>query len=950
MAERAEVSISTPDDDAAPSTVTRPERAQRPRPARTTQPRPIPSVLLGRYEVIEELGQGGMGIVYRARDTQLGRDVAVKLVVTSNDPGDTLAARLLREAQALAQLSHPNVVAVYDVGRSDGGVFVAMELVHGVAGDEWLRTKRPWREAVRVFCDAARGLAAAHAGGLVHRDFKPANLIIGADGRVRVLDFGLARTALVTAGGGDVAVEGEYDSGERDRSIPSQHTPSQHTPSLLDIDLTQAGALVGTPPYMAPEQHLGQGCDARSDQFSFCVSLYRALYGTRPFDGKMYSELKANIVGGRVKPPPADTDVPAWVRDVVLRGLAVDPARRWPSMDALIAALSADPAVRRRKLALAALGVVALGGAGVALWLSRTDPADACRVDDRELAGTWDGARKGAVRAAFAATGKPFAGDALAAVTRALDGYTTRWRAMRTEACLATRVHGTQSEDLLDLRMECLQRRLDDVRALVDVFVTADGEVVSRAAAAASRIPALDACADAEALRAPVRPPTDARVADQVEVAQRALASVHALWGAGRYTDASAQLAPVIAQARTLGYRPLEGEALLLQARLADDTGDYQSAAKLYKEAAIAAEAGRDDNTAALARNGLVWVVGQRLGRYDEARELALDAAAKVERLGHPELVQADLDQKVAALLLAQGDYTEAEARSRRVLATREKLLAPDDPAIATALGDIGDVLVQTTRYADAVGFYERALAVAERAVGPDHSMCGSLRTNLGSALRSLGKPADALAQYETARSITERALGADHPQLATLAIDIGAAELDLGHLDEARAQFEHAREVWTRVLGADHPNVGTTHYRLGEIALKQGQLADAMASFQRALEIWQAKLGADHPSLAAALAGLGQTELAQHHPTAALGHYTRALALLEKALGPEHPELAGTLVDIGRCELALGKRTRAVAVLERAVKILAKAGDADALAGARAELARARAGGDRAR
>lgn len=945
MAERAEVSISTPDDDAAPSTVTRPERAQRPRPARTTRPRPIPSVLLGRYEVIEELGQGGMGIVYRARDTQLGRDVAIKLVVTSNDPGDTLAARLLREAQALAQLSHPNVVAVYDVGRSDDGVFVAMELVHGVAGDEWLRTKRPWREAVRVFCDAARGLAAAHAGGLVHRDFKPANLIIGTDGRVRVLDFGLARTALVTAGSDDVSLEGEYDSGERERSIPSQHTPS-----LLEIDLTQAGALVGTPPYMAPEQHLGQGCDARSDQFSFCVSLYRALYGTRPFDGKLYSELKANIIGGHVKPPPADTDVPAWLRDVVLRGLAVDPARRWPSMDALIAALLADPAARRRKRALAALGVVALGGAGFALWLSRTDPADACRVDDRELAGAWDGARKGAIRAAFTATGKPFASDALAAVTRALDGYTTRWRTMRTDACLATRVRGTQSEDLLDLRIECLQRRLDDVRALVDVFATADGEVVSRAAAAASRIPPLDACADAEALRAPVRPPADPRVADQVEDAQRTLASVRALWGAGRYAAASTQLAPVVTQARALGYRPLEGEALLMQARLADDTGDYQGAAKLYKEAAIAAEAGRDDETAALARNGLVWVVGQRLGRYDEARELAIDAAAKVERLGHPELVQADLDQKVAALLLAQGDYEEAEARSRRVLATREKLLAPDDPAIALALGDIGDVLVQTTRYADAVGFYQRAVAVAERAVGPDHSLCGSLRTNLGTALRSLGKPADALAQYEKARSITERALGTDHPQLATLALDIGAAELDLGHLEAASAQFERARDVWTRVLGADHPNIGTTHYRLGEIALKQGRLAPAMASFQRALDIWQTKLGADHPSLAAALAGLGQAELAQHHPTEALGHYTRALAILEKALGPEHPELAGTLVDIGRCQLALGKRTRAVIVLERAVKILAKAGDADALAGARAELTRARAGGDRDR
>jgi tetratricopeptide (TPR) repeat protein/tRNA A-37 threonylcarbamoyl transferase component Bud32 len=873
-----------------------------------------PSMLLGRYEILEKLGEGGMGVVYRARDKQLGRDIAIKLVVTGEEANDTHAARLLREAQALAQLSHPNVVAVYDVGRAEGGVFVAMELVSGVAGDVWLRTRRPWQEVVRVFRDLARGLAAAHAVGLVHRDFKPANIILGSDGRARVLDFGLARAADLPRSSGDVAISSDSieqvdESVERptarlagpmgaENSVPLPTGPS---PSLLDSPLTRAGAVVGTPPYMAPEQHLGAPCDPRTDQFSFCVAFYRALYGERPFGGAVYSELKANITSGNVRAEPVGSGVPGWLRAIVLRGLAVDPDQRWPSMSAIIEALGRDPMARRRKLALAGAVVVSLAGAGALVWHLRRDPAEACGGSEQQLANVWDDARKSAVRGAFTKTATPFAADALTSVQRRLDTYAARWVGMRTDACMATHAHGTQSADLLDLRMECLQRRLDDVHALVDVLAVADAAVVARAVEAVGGLPPLDGCADADALRAPVPRPTDPALRARVDTARRTIASAHALWAAGRYAEAQRQLAPILGEATALGWRPLQGEVLLAQARLSDSIGDYAAAAKHYKEAANAAEAGRDDETAARARNGLVWVIGERLGRYDEAHEIARDAAAKIERLGRHELLQADLDQKVAALFLAQGNYKEAEQRSRRVLEIRQKLLDADAPEIGSALGDLGDVAAQSTRYDEAIDYYKRALANIERALGPDHAMCGMLRTNLATTLRAKGNNKDALVQLEKARTISERALGSEHAQLANIAINIGGILLDERRLADAEAQFRKASEIWTRSLGADHPNVGTALYRMGQIALEQGHTDEATAAFRRTLGIWEAKLGPEHPSLAAALAGLGDAALAAKQPAAALAHYQRALVLLEKSLGPTHAEVEDMRKTIAR-------------------------------------------------
>ena len=281
---------------------------------------------LARFEILNRLGVGGMGVVYVAHDPLLDRQVAVK-VLRADAHGALRAAelegRLLREAQAMARLSHPNVVTVHEVGMVDRQVFIVMELNDGGTLRAWLaQEERPVRERIRVFIEAGRGLAAAHAVRLVHRDFKPDNVLLARDGRVRVVDFGLVRAPT---------------AGDRPSRRPSRDV-------YAEMSLTMSGAVIGTPAYMAPEQHRAEIADHRSDQFSFCVSLYEALYGRRPFAGDTYRELVINILDGQRLPPPAGSEVPARVYAVLARGLATEPDARYPGMTALLDELAAAAA------------------------------------------------------------------------------------------------------------------------------------------------------------------------------------------------------------------------------------------------------------------------------------------------------------------------------------------------------------------------------------------------------------------------------------------------------------------------------------------------------------------------------------------------------------------------------------------------------------------------------
>ncbi|HET7500333.1 MAG TPA: serine/threonine-protein kinase [Kofleriaceae bacterium] len=333
--------------------------APRPKP----KPEAMQGRVLGRYTVTERIGSGAMGVVFRADDFGLGRQVALKVL---HRPDDELTDRLVREARSMAQVNHPNVVGVYDVGVTDGTTYIAMELVTGTSLRLWQQQPHTVAEIVEAYIAAGRGLAAAHAAGIVHRDFKPDNCLVGGDGRIRVTDFGLAAAR----------------PGESARPT--------------DINLTASGSVLGTPAYMAPEQFTGGNIDPRTDQFNFCVALYEALYGSRPFSGKDFDDLGDNVCAGKVRPAPAGSRVSGALRAIVLRGLRVRPGDRFPTMDHLLAELGRDRARPWRRALLIAAAVAAALGLGLVADLVVRDRVAAEIHESFVLTGrqtnrAWDG-------------------------------------------------------------------------------------------------------------------------------------------------------------------------------------------------------------------------------------------------------------------------------------------------------------------------------------------------------------------------------------------------------------------------------------------------------------------------------------------------------------------------------------------------------------------------------
>ncbi|HEX4461847.1 MAG TPA: serine/threonine-protein kinase, partial [Polyangia bacterium] len=453
----------------------------KPRPRRPSEAPPLEpgAQLVERYTVLGVLGKGGMGVVYSVYDAKLDRKVALKLLRTRQLPGTGTDAtsgeqRLLREAKAMARLSHPNVVSVYDVGSlPDGGVFVAMELVDGTTLTQWLkREKRAWPAILDVFVAAGHGLAAAHAAGMVHRDFKCDNVLVGADGRVRVTDFGVVRLDLDEA-------ELMHSSSERLERVDSgsEVVPTELSSSgSWQVALTQAGTAPGTPRYMAPENFDLKTADLRSDLFSFCVALFEALVGQHPFD----DEMAGNEM--RRMPLPPQLTLPPWLLHAVESGLERDPNDRPATMDALIARLTPPPKRdRTRGLWMAGVATVGaiLAGWGAIGWHTRAvERAELCQGGPRHFAGIWDAAGKQRVHDALLHSGKPYAEDVWKNVAGTLDRYADRWAAMHKDSCEATRLRGEQTEAVMALRMGCLDQRRQELGALTTLFASADDTTI----------------------------------------------------------------------------------------------------------------------------------------------------------------------------------------------------------------------------------------------------------------------------------------------------------------------------------------------------------------------------------------------------------------------------------------------------------------------------------------
>ncbi|HET6582942.1 MAG TPA: serine/threonine-protein kinase, partial [Nannocystaceae bacterium] len=389
---------------------------------------PAERVTVGRFVLLERIGEGGMGVVFAAHDPDLDRKVAIKLL-HSDDPDR--AQRLLREAKAMARLSHPQVVTVYEAGTARGQVYLAMELVRGLDLHRWsAQAKRGWREVLGLLVQAAQGLAAAHDAGLVHRDFKPENVLVTEDGAAKVADFGLAREF------GDTRVVDD----------PSASSGTDPGAGLRTI--TRGGGIVGTPAYVAPEVIDGHRADARSDQFSFCVTAYEALCGERPFGGDSLPALLDNVVAGRMRPLPQGRRLPGKLRKLLARGLAVDPDARHPSMAALVDAFHRLLGRRRRVVT----AIVAVGLVGAAIAIAVPQRLVSCTGAELAWASVWNDDAEAKLRAGLEATGHPAAADTATRVAATIDAYGDTWIAGHRDACEASE-RGEQSAAMLDQRM-----------------------------------------------------------------------------------------------------------------------------------------------------------------------------------------------------------------------------------------------------------------------------------------------------------------------------------------------------------------------------------------------------------------------------------------------------------------------------------------------------------------
>ena len=838
----------------------------------------------GRYILMTRVGAGGLGQVYAAYDPELDRKVAIKLLRAEANEALTASqgrARLLREGQAMARLKHPNVLPVYDVGTLEHGglssVFVAMELVDGGTLRHWLKTPRSRKQILEVLADAARGLAAAHAAGLVHRDFKPDNILIGSDGHVSVTDFGIVRMA----GSNDDAA-----------------AVAAHPGDVMATPLTGMGAMIGTPGYMPPEQYRGDPVDARTDQFAFCITLYEALTGERPFRGLTPDDVMEATLAGRITPAARHNTLPAWLRRVILQGLEVDPARRHASMDALLRALAADPAVKRRRaLALVgALTMLAVGGVGVVRLSNRNH--ELCRGAERKLKGVWDAEVRANLERSFLASKLPAAPALAATVSRILGDYAARWGAMHTDACEATRVRGEQPENVLKLRMSCLDHRLQELHALTGMFSDADEALVRKSVDAASALSSIERCADVAALTAPIPPPDDAVTLARVEKLREKLAQLQALQLGGRFKDATRDTDALVADARALNYGPLLAEALQLRGALAEDAGEHQQAATILHEAFTTAYGAHHDAVSAESASTLAMVRGFWLAQKGEGHNWAAIALAALQRLGGNDEMEAGIKRNEAWVDYREGDGKRAVADGERALQVAKKSLPAGSPAFVEIYGVLGAAYSIQNRNDDAMDASRHALEVAQRAYGPEHQNVAAILTNLGNVALQQKHYADAEGFHRRALAIQEQA------------------------------------------LGPEHATVGVGLSNLGDSLVLQKKFAEALPYLQRALAITDAKLGKEHPSTVYALAGLGAALVGVGRAADAVAALQRADGIAKKT--PLDPDLVNTVrFDLARALWETGRdRKRAVTLAHDAQAELAKVGDNETADAAQAWLA----------
>ncbi len=763
---------------------------------------------IGRYRITEILGAGGMGVVYGAFDPELQRNVALKLIRPEFAELDhELRARLVREAQAMARVRHPHVITVFDVGTDEGRLFVAMERIDGPTLTTWQTARsRSIAEILGVFTAAGEGLAAAHAAGLVHRDFKPDNILIGSEGRVCVTDFGLARPIMRDA---------------------DDDTPLPNVP-FVEGELTQAGTVIGTPAYMAPEQMRGATADARADQFSFCVALFEAIYGVRPFAGKSLAELEfAILTGNQLR--PKRRDVPAPVVRALARGLHALPRARFSSMDELLAALA--PRRRVARVGLAALALACAAGVvtvQVARTTSRkTDRAAMCRAAGDRFASVWNDARRAEVRGALGGV-DPAATDRITHVTRALDEYARAWVLGHTEACDATHVRGEQSEALLDLRMQCLEQRRKEVDELASV-ITSDPKLGDRAPQALQSLTPVDVCSDTATLqRARPAPPSAER---RLEQARREVARATVELGAQKCADALGHAAAAVKEARAADASALAADPSQNMGRAQRFLGELVASRATFVDASVLAALAHNDVLLTSVAAQAVQIDAQEANFTDAPRWVAM-ADEAVKRSGGDPRADAERLWAVAVLEWRQRNFDAAIEYHLRAQRALERFHDNDFERLRN-IGQLAVVLDELGRFSEAAPLYESVRDGFTRLLGRNNYVTLTVDENLALQRWEAG---DLAAAIPGELRLLEHLDRENLSHFATAATNYGWMLLEAGRTAEAETWMRDALAAAQRIDGGHDTELEFAGGGLGAVFVAEGRPAAAIAPLERAL------------------------------------------------------------------------------------------------------------------
>jgi eukaryotic-like serine/threonine-protein kinase len=806
---------------------------------------------LGRYLLEERLGKGGMGEVFRAFDPELDRAIAIKRLIAWSDD-DEARIRLHREGQAIARLSHRNVVQVYDVGRdaTTGDMFIAMELVEGVTLRQWLRgDDRSWREIAEVYLQAGEGLLAAHEQGIVHRDFKPENVLVSHDGVAKVVDFGLAKPAGVTLRTDEdidrgsstkrkrVAVDEPVEDGSQSSGRPTMRRTSGRASPVFGSDITPIGARLGTPAYMPPEQSAGTPATPRADQFSFAVALFEALTGYLPFPGEGPAEYAIAVLDGQMLEFPRGSAVPGRLQRAIYRALDPSPHARFSSLRPLLDELGRDPIARRRRV-LKLGGVALLGGTLAVVIGELARPADAlskrCASDAAAIDAVWNSEVSARTREAITTIDVPFAGDTATRSAEALDRASASWRVARLRWCGAT------DEDVPQARVQvtigaCLDRVLARERELVDSLATPDIETLTHAVDAIERLERELGRCDEPAYLAQFDDSDGEGQAARTHALER-LAQARQRLDLGQYAAGLralddidlASLTPAIALEHRMVRGLLErasGNPIRARAQL-----ELAAHEGLGAAAPLLAADWNNDYADLLYQLGELDAIA---APYERAFEL------KRRELGPDHIDTLYSDGCRGHEPYARGDYSTALERYRSA-AERAKAVASELDGTRIMLDEwVGQALSHT-------GDLEQARALTE-------DLVERLRTSRGATHPRTLETLETLATIELRADLAERALqhfrtalegrpdarhGGDPDDRAATLANIGAALSELGRRDEAARSLERALDELTQGgFGPEHPSAIAIEANLVELHRRSGRTAEAIAGYERLLE-----------------------------------------------------------------------------------------------------------------